>query len=305
MCSPAESGVGTIDYARVEFPKLEGSVVMPCRQETRSYELSIAQRVGGAFLRWNGAAQSCGKPFELTTLAPGSYRLQAQVVDSTAAAVLYAMADVDLAEGTEKNIEMKPLSTVVSGRVVCDCEKPSEVALEGIVPEGIKVSIFSFGETGGWGSSADVGRDGTIPAMPCPIAGSAMVEVRGLPPGLAVKRMVFNGGESGLTLSPGSAARVEITLADRVASVSGKAPGARVAIAAWPFVYPNFRSVETGKDGKFAFADLAPGDYRVVSVTPEQWERKEMPGAVADWLAGADTITLGARELRTVDLGRE
>jgi hypothetical protein len=243
--------------------------------------------------------QSCRKPFEIATLAPGSYRLQAQVVDSNAPAVLYATADVALAERTEKNIEMKPLSTVVSGRVVCDCEKPSEVLLE-----GIKVSIFSFGETGGWGASTEVSRDGTIPGMPCPIAGSAMVDIRGLPPGLAVKRMVFNGQERSLVLSPGSAATIEITLADRLASVSGSAPGAHVAIAAWPFVYPNFRSAEPGKDGKFAFADLAPGDYRVVSVTAEQWERKDTPGVVAEWLAGAETITLGAREAGTVDLGR-
>jgi len=151
----------------------------------------------------------------------------------------------------------------------------------------------------------DIARDGTIPAMPCPIAGSAMVEVRGLPAGLAVKRMVFNGGESSLTLSPGSAATIEITLADRLASVSGSAPGTHVAIAAWPFVYPNFRSVETDKDRKFAFADLPPGDYRVVNVTAEQWERKDVPGVVAEWLAGAETITLGARESRTVDPGRE
>jgi len=55
--SGGESGVGTIDYAQAVFPKLAGSVVTPCSQGDRTYDISIAQRVGGAFLRrkWRDA----------------------------------------------------------------------------------------------------------------------------------------------------------------------------------------------------------------------------------------------------------
>ena len=56
----------------------------------------------------------------------------------------------------------------------------------------------------------------------------------------------------------------------------------------------------------FALAPLLTGLMRLPQLASEKTLRWILGWSfVAGWLAGAETITLGAREARTVDLGRE
>lgn len=299
---------GTIDYAPVLLSNLHGMLAAPCDRNTM-YVVSIDQRVGGAFLRRgrNKAIQSCSAPFEISSLSPGSYRLELEVLAprsaplaANAPALLFGIKNIDLAEESDVDVDLKPLGLpVVSGRVVCDCDKPSEVPLD-----GIKLAILPVILTDGWHDDLKVNRDGTFHGTPGEIAGEATVTPTDLPAGLVLKSMVFNGSDSSLTLNPGSAATIEITLSDKPATVTGTASGAYVVIARWPLGALGFKSAATGKDGAFTLPNLAPGDYRAVTLTAAEWDRKDLPNAAADWFASSETITLAPKETKTLTLTR-
>src|SRR5262249_31311054 len=104
----------------------------------------------------------------------------------------------------------------------------------------------------------------------------------------------------------------EVVLSDKPSSFAGtvarETPVAhdRVVIAKWPGPaganYLAFTSADVDQQGNFTIGKLASGKYRVTAVGPEQWERRDMPNVVAEWLASAEDFELAAGESKTVQI---
>ena len=56
------------------------------------------------------------------------------------------------------------------------------------------------------------------------------------------------------------------------------------------------------EDGKFQFAGLAPGLYRVVAIPSASKDRLDRPNILERLLAGAKEVTLGPGNFQTVTL---
>jgi len=87
---------------------------------------------------------------------------------------------------------------------------------------------------------------------------------------------------------------------------------AQAVLVKWPLsnedVFLSLRSTAADDDGKFQFAGLAPGEYRILAVVPESVEKLDEPHVLEQLLSRADRVTLtaGVTEnlaLRVTDTG--
>ena len=137
------------------------------------------------------------------------------------------------------------------------------------------------------GASAQAKPDGSFEIKRI-LPGTYQVLVQPLPAGLYVKSIRYGGQDltrSLLDLTSGGGGSIDIVLSYNVADVSGVVHGADgqplagVALTLWTPGTPSneaadfTRTVLTGDDGGFKFADLPPGDYRVAA-----WEQIEDAG---------------------------
>jgi hypothetical protein len=67
--------------------------------------------------------------------------------------------------------------------------------------------------------------------------------------------------------------------------------------ALWPVL-----SAIGDEDGKYQFAGLAPGEYRILAVSPAVREELDKPNVLQRLLMNAKAITLGAGGLQIVPL---
>ena len=78
----------------------------------------------------------------------------------------------------------------------------------------------------------------------------------------------------------------------------------RLCNAPWPLApdtrYPDTFTADSDADGKFTFADLPPGKYRIIAVGDPEWARKEEPNVMAGWFTDAQEITLEERQMARV-----
>jgi hypothetical protein len=81
----------------------------------------------------------------------------------------------------------------------------------------------------------------------------------------------------------------------------------------WPVsiedAFLSAKTTEADEGGKFHFAGLAPGEYRILAVMPETAELLDEPHELERLLSGAETVTLSAsvtqnQTLRVTDPGR-
>ena len=145
--------------------------------------------------------------------------------------------------------------------------------------------------------------------------GPAWVVFLNLPQDLYAKKNSGQRQRNGPIVAAPTGARVsiEIVLSDSPATIAGTVvredkPVARAHVVAVPWPtrmtdgYPDFASGETGDNEAFTIYKLAPGTYKVVSVGPLEWSRKDEPGVVETWPASGDDITLAEEESRRVRL---
>jgi hypothetical protein len=319
-----ETDVGIIDYAKAEPASVRGSVTSGCHPENGN-QILLYQILGGGFVRQMSFFSACdGKPFSIPA-APGTYRLSVISVGfdfhSTPMLAFQGAASAErtprsfgtvefhLADGENREVEMKIFEGGrITGRVTCECRTPL-----GAGPERTAVR-FNPLENMGLVAAFDLNAEGTFEGW-ASMWGPVRAEFLNLPQDLYVKKIAVDGRETGPIVAAPTGARVsiEIVLSDSPATIAGTVvredkPVARAHVVAvpWPMRmtdgYPDFASGETGDDGAFTIDKLAPGTYKVVSVGPLEWSRKDEPGVVETWPASGDDITLAAKESRRVRL---
>jgi hypothetical protein len=106
---------------------------------------------------------------------------------------------------------------------------------------------------------------------------------------------------------------LELVLGENPATVGGTvadddklAHRAYVVLVRWP---PNSRDLffsvsqtESDEKGRFQFAGLAPGEYRVLAVAAEDRAKLNRPNALANLLDSAEKLSLGERQYQDVKL---
>jgi hypothetical protein len=302
-----ETGTGTIDYAKAEPGRVQ--VQLSACRPGGGTAVTLYQQVGGAMVRRESVVSSCqGKSLLIPVDSPGTYQLSVLLHSGELPSML-TTADFKVIEGGNLNIELQPPAvSEIRGSVICECEAtfvpgPNRTSL-GFHPPARTSLIAAF----------DFNGDGVFEGRTV-WSGSAQMEFLNLPPSLYVKRILLNGAETGefVTVAPGLPMSIDITLSDTPAGLSGTvvrdgktAPHDHVIVVPWPIRlvdgYPDFVSAQAGGNGEFVFPKLAPGTYKVVSVGPAEWSRKDEPGVVESWIFGIDDTTLGEKESRAVRL---
>jgi len=153
-----------------------------------------------------------------------------------------------------------------------------------------------------------------LQAQPWP---RSQIYVLGLPAKYYVKEIRYNGRAAELgfiTAIPG--AELEIVIDDKAAGVTGSATSGDkvvdeclVIAMRWPLPDAeqfNDNQFESGikpvRQGKFQFAGLAPGEYRIAAVPASERNRLQDWAALNQLLSRVETTRLGPSESRLVTL---
>jgi len=303
----AETGTGTIDYAKVKPARVQVQV-SACRPGGGN-GVTLYQQVGGAIVLRESVVSPCeAKSLSIPVDSPGAYRLSLLLHPGELPSMV-ATADFKVVAGENLNIELQPPEvSEIRGSVICECETT-------FVPGPDRTGLGFHPPAGtGLTASFDFNGDGTFEGRTV-LSGSARVEFLNLPTSVYVKKILLNGAETGefVTVAPGLPVSIDITLSDTPGRLSGRvvrddktAPQDQVVVVPWPVRlvdgYPDFFSAQAGDNGEFVFPKLAPGTYKVISVGPAEWSRKDEPGVVQSWIFGVDDTTLGEKESRAVRL---
>ena len=113
---------------------------------------------------------------------------------------------------------------------------------------------------------------------------------------------------------------MQIIIDDKPAAINGVVADGEnrvsepyIVLSAWPrpadYLYVPPKNATGGRDGRFQFAGLAPGDYRIFAVSQTDRDKLDEPGVLDRLLAAAEKISLDPRgsqnvTLKLTDLGR-
>ncbi len=188
------------------------------------------------------------------------------------------------------------------------------VLAEGVPKVSLKGATLMLGIALAYSPPGRAAEDGAFRIVNI-VPGEYRIATSGLPPGLYVKEIRYNGGrvEGTVTLNGSAMAQqFVVELGDRPAAVTGivkqgddPADGAWVILEKWPSQagnYWNRRPVAADENGKFQFTGLAPGEYRVIAVAREDRMRLEEPGVWERLVSGGQKVTLDAGGFQNLTL---
>ena len=139
------------------------------------------------------------------------------------------------------------------------------------------------------------------------------VELSGVPAGLYAAAIRYNGAavrDAAIAIDPYAAAHfLEIALDNMPAAATGTVRdrdrpvvGATVILSRWPSdpkrIWANSR-IATNDLGQFQFAGLAPGEYRLIAVLPEDLPKLEEPGVLLSLLNAGKKMTISREDSKT------
>jgi protocatechuate 3,4-dioxygenase beta subunit len=201
--------------------------------------------------------------FELTGLLPDEYAFGLES-ESLRAFVTFTVGNSDI-DGLV--VVLEPPATIL-GKVEVEGVLPSEAQFQRMSVR-LRRSEMSDYEV----SSADVQADGTFSLDDVPVGRDYRITFSGPPSGFYLKAARLGGTDAldnfvRITRS----ADLDLVISSRTAQVRGVVTGANLEAlaAAEVALIPDKRSREeliksamTGKDGRFAFSGVAPGDYKI------------------------------------------
>jgi hypothetical protein len=310
------SSVGTIKARKGPFYRIHLSIAADgC---TPGEKVNIDATMLWFIDSGGGGEGECGKDYLLRNFEPGPYSFY----------VLSGKTQEDRkrvirpVEVIDSNLDLTiPLARGVDiyGRIVV-AEGASKPPVENIKIRMIVTGDIQFADEQ---PPASPDSEGRFHFVNRPIA-RVRITVWDLPANFDVKEIRYNG--SGVTDNivalNGSAPvqSLEIVVDDKPALIGGtvvdgdKPVGrAHVVLLKWPVssedVFLSAKTTEADEGGKFQFAGLAPGEYRILAVMPETAETLDEPHVLERLLSGAEPVTLSPsvaqnQTLRVTDPGR-
>ncbi|WP_321476219.1 carboxypeptidase-like regulatory domain-containing protein [uncultured Paludibaculum sp.] len=253
-------------------------------------------------------AASGGAPFLVENLSPGAYALCAYTPQGTRSAPLMGCTNLQLDRGARETADVRPAPGVEVQGALRFVEKPPPANAQGYA----MLTLRPVGRPSFWWDIPVSFALATPPGTPFPMAptmpGRYDVEVNGLPPGLAVAGIRWNG----------------VPVADRRISVDGAAPRAQLELiltaalatlqvtfkdgaknaGAWVVLVPEAtpperirwvcRAVHADRDGRAVLTALPPGRYRIAAFPNDGRLLPDLP--LDDALRVARVVALGPGE---------
>jgi hypothetical protein len=248
----------------------------------------------------------CGKDLLLRGLAPGTYQMEFVIGrgqnDLASAKVTLRVADenLDIPVLFGRGVDIEGRIVAAEGALKPPLDK-LRVVLSPVVPDS-------------WSLGIPIAPDaeGRFRIENARLT-EQRLEVQGVPASHYVQEVRYNGSAARggiLDLSAGAMAHsLEIVIDDKPAALAGSVvdndrPVDRpfVVLAHWPISGPRTPGAMGDEDGKFQFAGLAPGLYRVVAIPSASKDRLDRPNILERLLAGAKEVTLGPGNFQTVTL---
>ena len=256
----------------------------------------------------------CNKDFLMRGFAPGPHKMEA-VVERPRESRVGGLVAFDI---LDKNINVSvPLvrGAIIDGRVV-PVEGASKPALDKMRIFAVPLAGASYADEA-FATLDDQGKFRFVNARPP----EYKLRISGVPSSHYVKEVRYNGiavrgnpQERHLQLDPSAMGHsLEIVVDDKPASITGSVTDRdravsepHVVLIPWPLSSPEalwpVLEATGDEDGKFQFRGLAPGEYRILAVSPAVQEKLSEPNILNRLLVNAKTITLGARAFQTVPL---
>jgi hypothetical protein len=267
----------------------------------------VVIKLKGPFTNGDGGGNLvCGQESFLGPIEPGEYTLRFSAGDTFNddsrregwASIVVTQKDVEVTGAFEKGL-------VIDGKFVLS---------EGVPKMPLKGAVIAFGRALTYSPSGRAGDDGTFRIVNI-APGDSRIVVGNVPPGLYVKGIRYNGGrvQDSVTLNGSALAQsVVIELSDKPASITGAVKqGDRAVEKAWvvlqkwpmPLDAPwTRRPTAAGEDGNFQFTGLAPGEYHIFAISPEDRLRLEEPGMWERLASAGQKISLGPAGFENVSL---
>ncbi len=278
LTSGGDYAVGEIRLSRRPICRAYVSLRSTGCSADEKVSVMLAQNGGGLYMLRARAQVPCNKEILITGLPPGSYQLDAVIPGTQRDQRRTAHADI---EAVDRNLHVDLL-----------LERGVDVAGKGTVPsEGAKAVLgkikVGLSPTTGLPSASDTPgtvNSGGVFNLVNYLARDYRVEVNGLPEGLLVKQVLYNGGPMAdgiLRLERDAPSHsLTVVLSDKPATVFGQVTGrdgpmkaARVVL-----VEGSVRPGEAGfapkmskadDRGGYRFGGIAPGEYRLFAVPPD------------------------------------
>jgi len=279
--------LGSNDYAKVAPSRLIGP---GCKGGERPVQITIEQSIGSGWAELGKISQpDCGILTPLPPISQGRYRLEFMTTQGPEPAA--GSEEILVRRGVDAKVELhlEPPAPF-TGTLTCDCAKAPP----------LQNPIIVHLQSGQLSQDLPLTQFGPF-SQPVMFHDDIHVDLRGLPPGLAIREMKT------------SDVSAEIFLTDNPGALTGSATGdlktmpeKHAVLVRWPLApdatYSEFRSAGVSAAGAFAFDGVAAGIYRAAVIGPEQWSRQDEPGVVASWFASAEDIAISEGETRTIHL---
>jgi hypothetical protein len=256
----------------------------------------------------------CNKDFLMRGFAPGPHKMEV-VVERPRESRVGGLVAFDI---LDKNLSVSiPLvrGVNIDGRVV-PVEGASQPALDKMRVSTVPLAGASYADEG-FATLDDQGKFRFVNAR----SPEYKLRISGVPNSHYIKEVRYNGiavrgnpRQLHLQLDPSAMGHsLEIVVDDKPVFITGSVTdrdrtvsGPYVVLTEWPLsstaaLWPVLSAIGD-EDGKYQFAGLAPGEYRILAVSPAVREELDKPNVLQRLLMNAKAITLGAGGLQIVPL---
>jgi hypothetical protein len=309
--------LGSIVVERSQVPMVNLTLSGACK-DTVPYRVHFYETDQGGRLSRASLDMRCNRPAAVT-LSPGAYHL----VAATSQDELKGGGATALAVGTfDQQVQLRvgpPVEVIGAILVNGSSPKPGslppmQLRIQPIAKRtAAEVSLIPAVEF------TEVNPNGTFTtSAPCASEGLVQITIPGLPHGLYVKEILYNGSRVGDVFDLHLYApkqELQVLLSSDAAKMGGLVTDdggkpiadARVLLVPAPMTLNSEYPVEviesrTDSKGVYLFPALRPGDYRIVSVPAKLRQRFEEPNRLASVLAVMSTFSLKERDVVTRDL---
>jgi hypothetical protein len=320
VVSGADFDFGTIAIVRRTLATVSFRVVGECAG--RRYDVRLIQTyANGGVDRAQAQSVACGKTSSFAQVPPGSYGLVATPADAQAAGqsetgeAWIEVADSDMA--VDLTLRGTPLTTL-RGRVVTENGDDAQ----GVA--GVSVTFLSGADVRGLvagmplaSESATGNAAGSFEQrLYVPPGGKVAVKLSGLPSGLYVEALRYNGVRlpsdqfvlNGFAITQ----ELDIICSDKFGVVSGAVAGdsglVDFLLVPWPndgTVYPSgMLEAQGDPDGKFGFSPVRPGHYKAVAVRADERAKFEAPFRLMSALPNAPDVDVVSGSGNSIRIGK-